>query len=899
MKTFQKTLMIFLLFTTIQSSLFAGGVVYLVLGSDTAIWNGINTARHNNFYNIDLYVNPERNTYKVMDPAFRARFVDSYGTTLKMTWWMMAGNIFRYATNTNVPVPNIMTLYLMKKYHGNEVIQNGDELTLHYHTFYWSDYNGDGQYWWNQAKTFLESKDDFDFTLAQFLLEEKVFPVTFRSGWHYMDNDWQHYLDDKILPYSLHNDYPNKKTFDEEPIDNIYDWSEAPSAWLPYNPSYDNYQKPGNGKGWQVRSAHFWKVRYKDYMDSVFAAASTGKDQVACFWGHLPEKDFLDNIATMDSIAHRMEAKYPGVTFRYCTAVEAMQRWRMGNDTIPPVLTLSEKANGTKVAFTINSDEPLFQSVPFVAVKDIYNNYRVAELKKTGEASWETNESFNKDELVKVGVTACDTLGNQTMKFINYLPDDVYIDNSDAGYTELEGNWSSLQKASWGTDARVAAAVKNNPVSAKWEYKIAQTHFYNLFVQIPVLDNPADSVKYVLYQNATPIDTVTFYTPLSPNTWQYLATPYLNANDKLEVRIISLSGGNISADVLKISAIVREREISLVDEVINLGEVVYNDTITYKLKIANTGISELNITEIESKKGYLLPQKNLPVSIKGMSYTEIYLQFLFNKLDNISDTLFIYSNDDAKPILPLPVNVSVQDYFKIVDNEDSLNYQEYGKWHTSVATAYKATSRYAWLNRDIKGTATFTATLRETGLYELAFIVPKTVNSSNNALYQLTVANTVIDSIRVNQNKGSGAWVRLGKYFLPKNIEVILKIIDTGESTEGSVIRADAIKYTLLESLNSIPEKNDGNIYSYKLEQNYPNPFNPVTTINYSIHNNSFVQLRVYDLLGQEIAVLVNKKQSTGNYSVKFNAENLPSGIYFYSLKAGDFSKVKKMLLLK
>ena len=156
---------------------------------------------------------------------------------MKMTWWMMAGNIFRYATNTNMPVPNIMTLYLMKKYHGDNVLANGDELTLHYHTFYWSDYDQDGMYFWNQAKTFLESLDDFNVTLAQFLLEEQVFPVSFRSGWHYMDNDWQNYLDERILPYSLHNDYPHKKTSDPEPIDNIYDWSEAPSAFVPYHPS--------------------------------------------------------------------------------------------------------------------------------------------------------------------------------------------------------------------------------------------------------------------------------------------------------------------------------------------------------------------------------------------------------------------------------------------------------------------------------------------------------------------------------------------------------------------------------------------------------------------------------------------------------------------------------------
>ena len=186
-KQFIHILIITILLLGHSSKISAGGVVYLVIGSDTAIWDGMNTATYNNYYNIDLYTNPARNTYEVMDPAFRDQFRDSYGNPLKMTWWMMAGNIFRYATNKNVPKPNIMTLYLMKKYHGENITINGDELTLHYHTFFWSDYDGDGVYWWNQSNTFWESLADFKFTLAQFLLEEETFPVSFRSGWHYMD----------------------------------------------------------------------------------------------------------------------------------------------------------------------------------------------------------------------------------------------------------------------------------------------------------------------------------------------------------------------------------------------------------------------------------------------------------------------------------------------------------------------------------------------------------------------------------------------------------------------------------------------------------------------------------------------------------------------------------------
>jgi len=85
----------------------------------------------------------------------------------------------------------------------------------------------------------------------------------------------------------------------------------------------------------------------------------------------------------------------------------------------------------------------------------------------------------------------------------------------------------------------------------------------------------------------------------------------------------------------------------------------------------------------------------------------------------------------------------------------------------------------------------------------------------------------------------------------------------------------------------------------YILAQNYPNPFNPSTNISYSIPNAEHVYLKIYDVLGKEVATLVDAAQGTGNYSVSFNAENLSSGIYFYTLKAGNFIKTKKMLLLR
>jgi len=90
----------------------------------------------------------------------------------------------------------------------------------------------------------------------------------------------------------------------------------------------------------------------------------------------------------------------------------------------------------------------------------------------------------------------------------------------------------------------------------------------------------------------------------------------------------------------------------------------------------------------------------------------------------------------------------------------------------------------------------------------------------------------------------------------------------------------------------------------FSLSQNYPNPFNPKTTIRFTISDLRFTTLKIYDVLGSEIATLVNEEKPAGSYVVEFNSrglihQTLTSGVYFYQLKAGSFIQTKKMILIK
>ena len=87
--------------------------------------------------------------------------------------------------------------------------------------------------------------------------------------------------------------------------------------------------------------------------------------------------------------------------------------------------------------------------------------------------------------------------------------------------------------------------------------------------------------------------------------------------------------------------------------------------------------------------------------------------------------------------------------------------------------------------------------------------------------------------------------------------------------------------------------------HTFSLHQNYPNPFNPNTTIRFALPKSMHVELRIYNTLGDVITTLVDREMTSGTYAIPWNASGMASGVYFYRLKAGEYTETKKLLLLK
>ncbi|MFC1546940.1 T9SS type A sorting domain-containing protein [Candidatus Neomarinimicrobiota bacterium] len=388
------------------------GTVYLILGSDTGTWNGLNVNQHDNFYTFGLF--SDGNGQVVIDPAFRAPLQDSYGEPLVFTWWLIGGNMMIHDTNPETEYPWISNLEMIRKYCSEGLAATGDELALHYHNWVWSDLDSEGSYHWNQSVNLNEYRDDFLETIGRMVLEGDLMPTSFRSGWHYMSSEWSALID-SLIPYRLENDSPGIHDDTVEPLDNIYDWSRAPQEWVPYHPDTDDYQTPGDLKGWETRSKHLSNVDLGLLYDA-FLQAYYGTDQVLTLWSHLPEVDFPEQIIRVDSLLKLVSASFPEVMYDYTTATDGMQKWRGITDKTPPVIELATTEWGDSVELTIEVNEPVWQTVPFTYA-DAGGEHLIRLFPvETGPLSWSITFDQSQSGYREIGLALTDTAGNAAVE---------------------------------------------------------------------------------------------------------------------------------------------------------------------------------------------------------------------------------------------------------------------------------------------------------------------------------------------------------------------------------------------------------------------------------------------------------------------------------------------------
>ncbi len=433
------------------------GRIYVQLCSDTST-GGINVGLHYiPFPELDsTYTSPDGQAAQVMAESYRNAHRDSLGNPMKFTWYMQCGSLYTYGTTTGTLLP----FELMQDYHGAEIEHWGDELAYHYHTWIWNDPDGDGVYHWNQAPDFSYCLDDFDQTVAHLILDRGFYPTSFRSGWHYMDNLFQSHLDD-WFPYRFENDWPAIRSDTTEPIDNVYDWSRATSAWVPYHPDPNDYQSIGSLRGWESRS-RYMKSLTRANLDDAFNQALAGTNEIMTLFAHLKETDFLDSAAAIHDMLTDAHDCMPAVDFEYLTGRECMLKWRNGTDTTPPTIQITNvDANGIRIA-TIRTNEPIYQKQPFVAHTDASGAYSRLECTQSGTNTWQVQ--YRMDDTLRVAVGVTDWFGNPCVQFMK-MPLRVRNVKTSVARTTAEISWETTNPADTKLDYQEAPSGPSISVS--------------------------------------------------------------------------------------------------------------------------------------------------------------------------------------------------------------------------------------------------------------------------------------------------------------------------------------------------------------------------------------------------------------------------------------------------
>jgi len=184
---------------------------------------------------------------------------------------------------------------------------------------------------------------------------------------------------------------------------------------------------------------------------------------------------------------------------------------------------------------------------------------------------------------------------------------------------------------------------------------------------------------------------------------------------------------------------------------------------------------------------------------------------------------------------------------------------------------------------------------------------PGPLATGNNNYGEILIADTSHVNTRVELQEGNHPYHNLWDSALvniPGNIR--LKAGDKFSELRGVLYYAFS-NYKLVPRktddfvgyVQDVKDNNLSTVNSYKLNQNYPNPFNPTTNISYTIPQNGFVSIKVYNILGREVKSLVNQEQRAGSYNISFDASRLSSGVYFYQIRINNYTASKKMVLLK
>ncbi len=303
----------------------------------------------------------------------------------------------------------------------------------------------------------------------------------------------------------------------------------------------------------------------------------------------------------------------------------------------------------------------------------------------------------------------------------------------------------------------------------------------------------------------------------------------------------------------------------------------------------------------------LLSQSVRENRFKGVAGESYFFYEAFKANSVLADTLKALYSD---PAVPPYRNGKIWRPKAEVINEDSSGFASFsGNWTQSNVLGYQ--NGIYWTNDTADAEFYYNFDVKWEAYYDVyAYLVPNFI-FTESARYTLYGASDSVTYSVSQRAAANSRWVKIGTVYLTPGNKRVIKV-DNKDVESGKYLLADAVMLMLNRKLSpdvvitDVDEQGNqsGLPEDFGLMQNYPNPFNPETSIRFNLSNSGFTTLKIYDILGREVRTLVNEVLTAGVHSVNFDSKNdfgglLSSGVYLYTLKTGDFSSTKKMVLLR
>jgi hypothetical protein len=269
-----------------------------------------------------------------------------------------------------------------------------------------------------------------------------------------------------------------------------------------------------------------------------------------------------------------------------------------------------------------------------------------------------------------------------------------------------------------------------------------------------------------------------------------------------------------------------------------------------------------------------------------------------NRTDNTEWTIPLYRNNGI--VLGKTFNDFLSNLVKpgdiIIDNTDSAKVQISGQWYSSNMPGGYWGNNYYHDGNQGKGekSVKYIPEINENGFYEVSLRWTSLGNRPVNVPVKITYVSGIKDTL-INQQIEGSRWVSLGIFFFSSgyNSSVLIK----NDDTQGYVI-ADAVRFSKRAYGPVLIYSHEVNIPVYEI-YSYPNPFNPTTNISFQNNKFQLITIEVFDIKGNKISILLNKKLNPGKYNILFNGSNFPSGVYFYRIINDKITNSGKMILIK